>query len=431
MTRVQTKDILSEIQMHVRVSLLGLVLAVTAMILATRSPDPVILFALIQVAIGGLLLYCVFPSPLLRKRVAWLWPLLAIIAACLGTTSESGGGRVAGDVGAVAMLALVLLILCASLWTTIRSYRRQLRNRSGAIAALYIWFSWGLTLQIATMITVWIIPIVRGQLNQTSLGFIVVEMLDAIRLSSPWSWCPIGMSIVVILIIASAELSLHPYTPQRFHANRAGMPLAMNVASLPLRYIGWLVGMSFGFLSQLMIYAWSALRGLLDRWIGQAMLVAIALVVPVSLILLAHSSVMRGLAGVSEYLSHGDALVDGHVTPSVNSITVVVYAHVNIAIGVAAYILAIPTLGLRVQRMRLALVARRVARYWKSRGSTVFESVARLSCLSAFLVICVPVTALLSPWVDFGLISWLYGMLVVAALVYGVIHRRGLQSSQR
>jgi hypothetical protein len=208
-------------------------------------------------------------------------------------------------------LGMIVLVLY---WLIIALVRTATGNRDddeGWWAALWIGLSlWGLTLQLATIFAVLVLPYFERELHMLPLGADFIRIVETIRLTSPFAWVPTGvflLGVSIVAILAAAGQRYRPISPDKILRVRADHVLlpVVSLIRLPL-WIALVIGGALAHFAALLLRTFGrVIRG----WMARMTLLLFGLVFPSLNFVGGHYSALAASETIERYRTfHGDWL---------------------------------------------------------------------------------------------------------------------------
>lgn len=318
----------------------------------------------------------------------------------------------------IGLIAVFVHWLLKAFFGTRREFTERRMRESVAEAAAFVVTVWGATLQLSLILLVPMRTLLRDELSTSWLGNVLRSTLEAVQLSSPTAWVPVGFIFLGGALFAMARFSNQPYHPVDYDEVLGWSDAPHFVAPLVavVRLPAWLTVVILGFVSHFVRLAWESMADFFRGWLGRLVLVGCGLVVPVVALLGGHIAVIEAMRLVGEHL----ATAEPHWGSSGLTFLGV---HVWLITGLALYVVAVAPMTLPISPMSIQDAFVLVRRHFDDEGYPAAEAVGKAFVMFGLVIVAVPIASLL-PGMRRGVFSLFYALLIVALVVSFVVGKR-------
>jgi hypothetical protein len=403
---------------HLWLAFLFAAISVTAVYVLHLWLDLGSLFVAAEIPTLVISTVAVLPEPRLRLRLPCLW----ISTAFLVWSANNGVGDI--ETARVFVVCATGLILLFWLVLAIRgSFVERIpsgspfRAPNGPTLAAHVIANllslWGATLQVTFLAVFLTKPALIPLLSNTPAGIRLLNMIELIRLTSPFFVFPLGLWALGLFLYAALKLRQDPYVVPHLHEivlrfqTSATMRLLGATFGIPI----WLLLIIFGFLYHLIRKLFESFGSFLKTWLGRLCLMIVSLLVPTLLLLAGHSLTWYVVSLIAHYLQS----VSSQTFPM--SIMYLILVHVLALFALSLYIASVAFLSTEITPCTLREALSRLRAHRRLNGGPAMDATGRAYVLHGTLIIAIPAGSALPGSYTLGTFSAAYIVLCVILLL--------------
>lgn len=339
-----------------------------------------VLFWAVELPTYLLAMIVVSPDTHLRWRFPYLWVLTSMLVwARLSTMTLSHPQEW------VALSFGLLLLYCF-----VRALTGSIEEAksSGMKGVATLLTAWGVTVQIAFVATLLIKPFLEQVLTSTMIGKPLLSFVAHIRATSPWSFLPPSLILLGLTLFVGIRFRSDDYESKKY-INVLAMtrgPIVVKAVIHLVRLPTWLCilfgGILIYFIKQV---AWS-LREFIPTYFGRLLLISTSLILPLLLMVAAHSIVLTAVMRIHNYLTSGNPTWW-------EACRLFFYLHLLMLISFCLFVVSVIPLPLKVASVSVkeAWAMIRQARF--TDGVLAAEALGKGCCLYGFVALAVPIAS--------------------------------------
>lgn len=278
---------------------------------------------------------------------------------------------------------------------------------------------WGATLQVVLLITIAVKPILPEVLFKAPPGVLVADVLLLLSLTSPWAWLPIGPFLFGLVLCASLRIRYDPYSAPDY---ARVLPIDVPTVFIPLvhtiRLPVWIAIVIGGFVAHFGKHIWMSICSFADRWLGRLVLMMAGLVLPTVSISAGHFMILIAMDLVKDHVMN----IRGDLKGDIGDFLAI---HVSILFGLCLYFVGVIPLALEVKPIDIRNVFGLMGNTATHVGLPAAFALGKSFAPYGFMVIAVPVGALIPGGARPGLFSAIYGTMLVLLILRHAIRKSG------
>lgn len=344
-------------------------------------------------------------------RVPFTWAATALIVWGCYHASRNGAFSIPNELVAFAVTCVVICWFARAIMGTVAEYNTTVDENTKAVSQLLS--AWGATLQVTTISLLLIQPILLPVLKATTIGVPLVASLTAIKLTSPWTWFPMGLLLLGLFLHVALLFKTDPYIPNNFEDVLADKGLLIEAVRLPI----WLCNVMGGFIKHFLRLLRDSVGVFFERWVGRLILILLGLTLPTILLALAHWAILEAMSYIIVYLSpNGNTLG--------NAVLTLVVVHALVLLGLCLFVISPPLLKLEITPTASSRIRAVMESFWRVDWRPAANSVGRSFSLYGSLVLAVPLAAILPGRSSLGAFSITYSLIIAIFLLVQGSSRR-------
>jgi len=375
----------------------------------------------VEVPTLAMVMYVLSVDPTLRWRVPFLWVLTA--GGIWGLAQEGDSLSVVTEAFPVTATIVFSYWTYRAVYGTV-SEAYSAEKRSEAISVLLA--TWGATLQLGLIGAGILLPLLDSYVESSLTADTLASIIRGIRHTSPVYWGPSWMLLLGVVILAGLRLKTDPYVPPEF---RTILPIIstnqfIQIPANIVRYPVWIVVMVLGFVKHFVKQVLLSLHVFIDRWVGRLVLIAIGVLAPTLALGGANWMVLEMCSRVHSRLS-------GEAPAWITDTWRLTVIHILMLAGLCLFSFGCACLGLRIGSYRVRDAIEIIRHEWACRIWPAAETMGKAFCLYGFLVVAVPVAALMPGPPAAGRLSGFYLTILISLFAYQVFSQRARDVTTR